>query len=87
MKTALLLRKAFNHVLFFLLLFGSSKTLFAQCPTITNSNPPPICDASGFTFNDLSTTYATDAGNGIVWYDADSGGNPYNGTQRVLEGV
>ncbi|XCF06681.1 gliding motility-associated C-terminal domain-containing protein [Tamlana crocina] len=87
MKTDLLLRNAFKHALLFLLLFGTSITLFAQCPTITDSNPPPICDASGFTFNDLSATYATDAGNGIVWYDEDTGGNPFSPSQLVYEGT
>ncbi|MEL0455117.1 gliding motility-associated C-terminal domain-containing protein [Flavobacteriaceae bacterium SZ-1-7] len=87
MKTNLLFRKAFSNALFSLLLFGLSAKLSAQCPTITNSNPPPICDASGYTFANLSADYAVDGGNGIVWYDADSGGNLYNNNQLVEEGV
>ena len=55
----------------FLLLF--SLKISAQCPTIPTS-PITICDASGFTFNNLNAS-ATDVGNGISWYDAATGGN------------
>ena len=87
MKTNLPLRKAFINALFSLLLFGVSLKTSAQCPTITDSNPPPICDASGYTFANLSADYALDGGNDVVWYDADSGGNLYNSNQLVFEGV
>jgi gliding motility-associated-like protein len=63
-----------------------SLTAIAQCPTISNSNPPPICDASGYTFNDLNA-FATDNGNDIVWYNAPSGGVPFNSNELVVEGT
>lgn len=60
----------------------------AQCPTIVDPTPSPICDASGFTFADLSTpTYVTDNGNGIVWYDALTGGAAFLDNQLVSEGT
>ena len=79
-----------KHVLvyasFYLLFFGLSFSSYAQCPVITDPTPPSICDASGFTFNDLNT-YAIDGGNGIVWYDAATGGSLFNPTELVSEGV
>ncbi|NJX16084.1 gliding motility-associated C-terminal domain-containing protein [Tamlana crocina] len=87
MKTKLLFRNAFSHAFFFLLLFGMSQALFAQCPTITDSNPPPICDASGYTFADLSADYAVDGGDGIVWYNADTGGTAFNENENVSQGI
>jgi len=59
---------------------------FAQCPTI--STPTPIiCDASGYNFADLSTNYAVDNGNGIVWYDAVTGGSTFIPSQLVTVGI
>ena len=58
-------------------------TIYAQCPTITNTNPS-ICDASGFTFNDLNA-FATDNGNGITWYSAAIGGTSFNSNQLVSQ--
>ncbi|GAA4938142.1 hypothetical protein GCM10023314_08430 [Algibacter agarivorans] len=72
--------------LFTLLLFGTLFTASAQCPSIPNPTPAPICNASGFTFNDLNV-YATDGGSSIVWYDVLTGGSPYNINQLVAEGV
>ncbi|MFS4483952.1 gliding motility-associated C-terminal domain-containing protein [Hyunsoonleella sp. 2307UL5-6] len=71
--------------LLFLLL---SLSTTAQCPTITNPNPPPICDASGFMFTDLNA-FADDSvsGNGIVWYDMPTGGTAFNTNQLVSEGT
>ena len=57
----------------------------AQCPTVTNSNPS-ICDASNLTFADLNV-YATDLGNGIIWYDSPTGGSSFSTTQLVDEGT
>ncbi|NND50969.1 MAG: gliding motility-associated C-terminal domain-containing protein [Flavobacteriaceae bacterium] len=58
---------------------------FAQCPTV-NDPSPSICDASGFVFSDLNT-FVTDIGNGIVWYDAPTGGAIIPNNQLVLEGT
>ncbi|WP_396602298.1 gliding motility-associated C-terminal domain-containing protein [Algibacter sp. R77976] len=69
-------------VVFLLALFKAN----AQCPTVTNPNPPPICDASGYTFNDLNA-FASDGGNGIVWYDSLTGGSPFNSNQLLQEGI
>ena len=70
--------------------YGVFTTLFsasAQCPTITNPSPPPICDASGYTFANLSTDFATNNGSGIVWYNAPTGGSPITNSRLVLEGT
>jgi len=86
MKINLIINNALYRAFFYVLLLGISYTGFSQCPTITNSSPPTICDASGFTFSDLNT-YATNGGNGIVWYDTLTGGNLFNASQLVQEGT
>ncbi|TBN01812.1 gliding motility-associated C-terminal domain-containing protein [Hyunsoonleella flava] len=75
-----------SHIFCCLLFLLMSFYATAQCPTITDPNPPPICDASGYTFNDLNAL-ATDNGNGIVWYDVASGGTPFNVNELVSEGT
>jgi len=72
-------------VLVYFLIIGSGTLVMAQCPTVNNS-APLICDASGYTFSDLST-FVTDLGNGIVWYDAATGGTPFAPNELVLEGT
>ncbi|MDC1226253.1 gliding motility-associated C-terminal domain-containing protein [Algibacter sp.] len=86
MKTKPSQKNALFYAFFYLLLFGMSYSGFSQCPTITDPTPPPICGASDFTFNDLNT-FATDGGNGIVWYDVPSGGSPFNVNELVTEGL
>ena len=86
MKTKTTSRSAYLSTSFSLLFLLLSITMTAQCPTISNSNPPPICDASGYTFNDLNAL-AIDTGNGIVWYNAPSGGTPFNINELVEEGT
>src|SRR5690606_25591505 len=56
----------------------------AQCPII-NSSTPIICNATGYTFANLSADYVTDGGNGIVWYNAT--GIEISNIERVQEGV
>ena len=80
------LRIVLKYTSYFLILLWTSLPSFAQCPTIAVSNPPPICDASGFTFANLNT-YATDNGGGIVWYPASTGGNAFNPNQLVRQGI
>lgn len=87
MKTNFILRIAKTFVAFVMVFLWASLSLNAQCPTVTNSTPPPICDASGYTFADLSIDFAIDNGNGIVWYNIASGGSPFNNTQLVQEGI
>ena len=86
MKTKPTRKTALFYAFFYMLLFGMSYSGFSQCPTITDPTPLPICDASGFTFNDLNT-FATDGGNGIVWYDVPAGGSPFNVNELVTEGL
>ncbi|TXG37470.1 gliding motility-associated C-terminal domain-containing protein [Seonamhaeicola maritimus] len=71
---------------YILALLWSSFVTYGQCPTITDPIPT-ICDASGYTFADLSSDYATDNGNGIVWYSASIGGSSYNPNELVDEGT
>ena len=75
MKTKALFKNVLKTTSYILVFLWTSTSAFAQCPTISNPTPT-ICDASGFTFNDLNA-FATDNGNGIVWYDALSGGNAF----------
>ena len=87
MKAKYLLKTINTFMVFVSVFFWTTFSVNAQCPTITNSNPGPICDASGYTFTNLSNDYATDNGNGIVWYKNPSGGNPITPSQMVIEGV
>ena len=86
MKTKPTQKNALYYAFFYVLLFGMSYSGFSQCPTVTNPTPPPICDANGYTFNDLNA-FATDVGSGIVWYDMPVGGNSFNPNELVTEGV
>uniref|UniRef100_UPI00262D7891 hypothetical protein n=1 Tax=uncultured Algibacter sp. TaxID=298659 RepID=UPI00262D7891 len=86
MKTKSLLKFTKTFVTFTMVLLWTVFSANAQCPTVTNPNPPPICDASGYTFNDLNS-FATDGGNGIVWYDTLTGGSPFNPNQLLQEGI
>ncbi len=85
METRLLQRNVLRHI-FLLWLLWVPLVLTAQCPTIPNSNPAPICDASGFTFSDLNA-FAVDEGNGIAWYDQATGGTQFNMNDLVLPGT
>ena len=86
MKTTLMSRNVLKNTFYILLLFCASLSVSAQCPTIADPTPPPICDASGFTFNDLDA-FATDGGNGIVWYDTSTGGSFFDPSGLVIEGT
>ena len=86
MKTQPLYRRTINYACYIVIFLWTAFSVNAQCPTIPNQTPAPICDASGFTFSDLNT-YAVDGGNGIAWYSASTGGSPFNGTQLVAEGT
>ncbi|MDO5979419.1 gliding motility-associated C-terminal domain-containing protein [Flavivirga spongiicola] len=86
MKTTLLFRNVFLNTFYILLLLCASLSVSAQCPTIADPTPPAICDASGFTFNDLNT-YATDGGNGIRWYAVPTGGTAFNPGEFVSQGT
>ena len=87
MKTKSLLRFTKTFVTFIMVFLWTTFSVNAQCPTVTNPTPPPICDASGYTFANLSTDYAVDAGNGIVWYNAATGGNTFDANELVQEGI
>ncbi len=86
MKTKDLFRNVIKTASYIMVFLYTTSSAFAQCPTISNPTPT-ICDASGYTFADLSTDYAVDGGNGIVWYNALSGGSPFNPNQLVDEGT
>jgi gliding motility-associated-like protein len=87
MKAKTLFRYTKPFVAFIMLFLWNVFSLNAQCPTVTNPTPSAICDASGYTFSDLSGDFATDNGGGIFWYDNATGGAPYNATQLVAEGT
>ncbi|WP_136481527.1 gliding motility-associated C-terminal domain-containing protein [Cognatitamlana onchidii] len=86
MKTCLSASQVFCNVIFAFFLFGFTQLTSAQCPTINNPNPVICADGAGYTFSDLNA-YATDAGNGLVWYDAATGGNSFNQNELVFEGT
>lgn len=86
MKTKPLFRYTITYSMYFVLLFCTAFAVKAQCPTISDQTPSPICNASGFTFNDLNA-YATDGGNGITWYNTSTGGTPFSTAQLVSEGT
>jgi gliding motility-associated-like protein len=86
MTTKPLFRNAFKIASYFFVFLCTAFSSFGQCPTITDSNPPPICDASGYMFNDLDA-FAIDNGNGIVWYPTVTGGSAFNSNQLVVEGT
>lgn len=82
MEKSLSLENYIIHRILLLLFLWVPIILFAQpCPNVPDPNPV-ICDANNFTFTDLNA-FATDQGNGIVWYDSATGGNPFTATQLV----
>ena len=83
MKTNYLFRYTKVFVTSLMVFLWATVSLNAQCPTITNQTPPPICNGSGYTLSNLSADYATDNGNGIVWYNAATGGNGLDPNQLV----
>jgi len=86
MKTKHLFRNVLRYTSYFFVFLWTAFYANAQCPTITDPTPLPICDAAGFTFADLNA-FATDGGNGIIWYDMPTGGNAFNDIQLVEEGT
>ena len=86
MTTKPLFRNAFKIASYFFVFLWTAFSSFGQCPTITDPNPPPICDASGYMFSDLDA-FAIDNGNGIVWYPTVTGGSAFNSNQLVVEGT
>ena len=84
MKTKNLLRYALKYATFCFVFFWTAFSVNAQCPTIPDPTPTAICDASGFTFEDLNA-YAS--GSDIVWYNLDTGGVAYVSNQLVSEGT
>lgn len=79
-------KKSLRKIFFILTCLWISHSSFGQCPTITDPSPT-ICNASGYTYANLSSDYATDNGNGIVWYSASSGGSSFNPNELVKEGT
>jgi large repetitive protein len=87
MKTKSLFWYALKYATFSFVFFWTFFSANAQCPTINDSNPV-ICDASGYTFADLSASlFVSDGGNGIVWYNVLTGGSPLSSAQLVSEGI
>ncbi len=86
METAPLLRRVLKTTTYILVFLWAALKTNAQCPTIADANPPAICNASGFTFSDLDA-YATDQGNGIVWYSESSGGTFFGSNELVPAGT
>ncbi|MBU3820907.1 gliding motility-associated C-terminal domain-containing protein [Flavobacteriaceae bacterium XHP0103] len=86
MKTNYVFRYAKLFAVYIMVFLWGTNMANAQCPTVNDPNPI-ICDASGYTFSNLSADYATDNGGGIVWYDQSSGGTAFNPSQLVNEGT
>ncbi|WP_372936182.1 gliding motility-associated C-terminal domain-containing protein [Seonamhaeicola sp.] len=87
MKTKPIFKVSTLFVTFVMAMLWTFFSATAQCPTVTNSTPPPICNASGYTFADLSADYATDNGNGIVWYNSLTSNDPYIDNELLSEGT
>ena len=88
MKTNYLLRCTKVFVTSLMVFLWATVSLNAQCPTVTDPTPPPICNGAGYTLSDLSDDYATEVGgNGIVWYNAATGGSGLDSNQLAQEGV
>ncbi|WP_411831088.1 gliding motility-associated C-terminal domain-containing protein [Mariniflexile sp. AS56] len=85
MITNYLSRKVIKMTSILLMFLWASISCFAQCPTIADPNPPPICDAAKFTFNNLNA-YASST-SGIAWYANSTGGSAFNPNQLVKEGT
>ena len=86
MKTSLSSSHVFCNAIFAFLLFAISHNISAQCPTVNNPNPSICLDGAKYSFKDLDS-YVTTAGNGIVWYNAATGGTAYNRNELVREGT
>ncbi|MFI1771061.1 hypothetical protein, partial [Thalassobellus citreus] len=84
MKTKSLFRYTNFLVAFLIVFLWTTFSVNAQCPTIPDPTPTAICDASGFTFEDLNA-YAS--GSDIVWYNLDTGGVAFVSNQLVYEGT
>lgn len=78
------IRNAIKIASFVFVFLWSAYSSFAQCPTISVSNPSAICNASGFKVSNLNT-YATNTGGGIAWYTTSTGGTPLSSGQLVTE--
>ena len=84
MKTKSLLGFTKNFVPFIMVFLWTTFLVNAQCPTITQP-PTPVSDASGLTFLDLDAIAS--AGSDVIWYNAATGGTPFNDNQLVYEGT
>lgn len=83
MKTNNLIRWIKGYAIYYMVFFFTNY-VFAQCPTINNL-APIICNATGYTFANLTADYVT-GGNG-VWYTSVSGGTAISNVQLLQEGV
>ncbi|WP_142784943.1 gliding motility-associated C-terminal domain-containing protein [Changchengzhania lutea] len=86
METKSLFRNGIKLASFIMVFLWTSMNVMAQCPTISDPTPPAVCDASGFTIDDLNA-YATDPGGGIVWYNAETDGTAYRPNELLLDGI
>ncbi|WP_445737542.1 Ig-like domain-containing protein [Mariniflexile sp.] len=83
MKKNFSFRYAKFFAIYIMVFLWGTMVASAQCPTVTNSNPPPICNGGGYTFANLSTDYAP----GAVWYSAATGGIRYSSSGLVPQGI
>ncbi|MTI40838.1 gliding motility-associated C-terminal domain-containing protein, partial [Fulvivirga lutimaris] len=58
-------------------------TLFTETPAPTGSPFQTFCDGSGDTVDDIQVSGA----GAIQWFDASSGGTPYNGSDLLVDGT
>jgi gliding motility-associated-like protein len=92
MKAIILFRNVLKTVIFILSLVWTSLGAFAQCPIVTDSNPPPVCDTAGLTYQSLTTLLIADGviidnGATIVYYDALVGGNQIDNDALTIESL
>lgn len=83
MKTNTMSGYTFRNVFFILLLFRTSFSIFAQCPVVITTNPPPICEeGAGLSYGELTTLLVNngsivDNGATVRWYTNPTGGTPF----------
>ena len=92
MKTKSLLRFTKPFVTFTMVFLWTVFSVNAQCPSVSDPNPPPICDVAGLNYQNLTSLLITDGiiidnGASVVYYDALNGGKQIDNDALIKEGI